>query len=429
MKLARTIAILAVLLNLAARDSHSQVDSRPATRADRISLDVVYERLAAQRRTNLVRLRKYAAEGKFPLNSDFTDQLVPYFVDELGTACAVGHLMRLDDHGQLVEAISLEANHVQIEDVRKGPLVEWILKSGLTQEECALIQPSYADLGSYRRNRNWHDEIARLRKHFEEVEERLLEQTDRSLRKALLRQIDDQITKSPNDPGLAIEALTDSLKSKHNNVRIAAAYAIAKQVALGRDGQLNALLPLLDDPDLTVRFWAASAIEKVIATELRFQFSATSLHYRTLSVFLDVFHKSEQELRLPALIQLANVAPTTMSTHVQLRCMPEIRRIMVAACEDADADIRQFARRHLSSWRWQRVVYESHRMRRQYLAGSVGLESLAAETLALRRRAAEPLDNLLASDGDWTGQKYGHFIPTQRGQVPKIVNIDPGVRS
>jgi hypothetical protein len=37
-------------------------------------------------------------------------------------------------------------NHVRVKRLRPGPLWDWILSSGLTREECALIQPSYSYL-------------------------------------------------------------------------------------------------------------------------------------------------------------------------------------------------------------------------------------------------------------------------------------------
>jgi hypothetical protein len=68
---------------------------------------------------------------------------VPIFVDNHDTACAVGHLMRESGWGDAVAAIERANNFVYVTDVRHGALVDWVLVSGLTQEEAALIQPSY----------------------------------------------------------------------------------------------------------------------------------------------------------------------------------------------------------------------------------------------------------------------------------------------
>jgi hypothetical protein len=37
-------------------------------------------------------------------------------------------------------------NHVRVMKLKPGPLRDWILTSGLTREECAMIQPSYSYL-------------------------------------------------------------------------------------------------------------------------------------------------------------------------------------------------------------------------------------------------------------------------------------------
>ena len=126
------------------------------------SLDEMYKQLACHRSLQIARVHAYAAAGRFPLNTDFPGQLVPYFVDRLGTACAIGHLMRLDGREQLVNRIATSCNHVRIADVDHGPLVDWIRNSGLTQEECALIQPSYATIEDYRQGSQWQNEVARL---------------------------------------------------------------------------------------------------------------------------------------------------------------------------------------------------------------------------------------------------------------------------
>jgi hypothetical protein len=99
--------------------------------------------LAHRRLVNMHRLRLYQQRGLFPQNEHVADRAVPVFVDNDGTACAVGHLMRESGSSAAVAAISAANNLVFVTDVHDGPLVDWVLTSGLTQEEAALIQPSY----------------------------------------------------------------------------------------------------------------------------------------------------------------------------------------------------------------------------------------------------------------------------------------------
>jgi hypothetical protein len=116
-----------------ARGEHWSVRMRSAWR----------QTLAERRLVNMQRLRLYQLRGVFPQNEHVADRAVPVFVDNYNTACAVGHLMRQSGWSDEVAAIQHANNLVYVPDVHTGPLVDWVLISGLTQEEAALIQPSY----------------------------------------------------------------------------------------------------------------------------------------------------------------------------------------------------------------------------------------------------------------------------------------------
>ena len=100
-------------------------------------------RLSEEREKQITRLKAYRDAGTFPHNEGHAKHAVPIFVDRHDTACAVGHLMRMSGWEEEVKAIAAANNLVFVPDVTDGPLVEWVLLSGLTQEEAALIQPSY----------------------------------------------------------------------------------------------------------------------------------------------------------------------------------------------------------------------------------------------------------------------------------------------
>lgn len=101
-----------------------------------------YEELNSLRLRRIADLEAYAAAGNFPVNSTNVD-MTPVFVDENDTPCAVGHLMRCSGATELVGDIAAGNNLVKLHEVKDGPVVEWIKHSGLTKEECELIQPSY----------------------------------------------------------------------------------------------------------------------------------------------------------------------------------------------------------------------------------------------------------------------------------------------
>ena len=101
------------------------------------------ERLMAMRYVQLRRLAAYRDRGLFPLNEGQSTEPAPIFVDEHDTACAVGQLMRWAGCGEGASSINQANNFVYVPDVSGGPISEWILDSGLTIEEAALIQPAY----------------------------------------------------------------------------------------------------------------------------------------------------------------------------------------------------------------------------------------------------------------------------------------------
>jgi hypothetical protein len=105
--------------------------------------------LRERRRHQLATLRAYRQAGRFPLNDNPRAPTRPIFVDRHDTACAVGHLMRKSGRADQVAEIAQSNNFIVVRQVRYGPLIDWILTSGLTQEEAALIQPGYEPPSAY----------------------------------------------------------------------------------------------------------------------------------------------------------------------------------------------------------------------------------------------------------------------------------------
>jgi hypothetical protein len=99
--------------------------------------------LAARRRWQIQTLEAYAARGRFPQNEGYANRPVPIFVDRHGTRCAVGYLMHRSGWDPEVASVAQQDNLIEVPNVRDGVLIDWILQSGLTQEEAALIQPAY----------------------------------------------------------------------------------------------------------------------------------------------------------------------------------------------------------------------------------------------------------------------------------------------
>jgi len=96
-----------------------------------------------ERLRNLDRLHAYWVRGQFPHNHH-VEGLTPVFIDEHGTACAVGQLIIDSGDGALAERIAREQRLSYLPDIHTPGLAEWVARSGLTAEELAWIQPSYA---------------------------------------------------------------------------------------------------------------------------------------------------------------------------------------------------------------------------------------------------------------------------------------------
>lgn len=110
------------------------------TKADR---EWVWRYLVSKRNWQIRTLSQYADRGQFPRNEGHANRAVPIFVDKHGTHCAVGYLMHCSGHDDKVAGVVQQNNLICVNDVRQGPLIDWIIVSGLTQAEAALIQPGY----------------------------------------------------------------------------------------------------------------------------------------------------------------------------------------------------------------------------------------------------------------------------------------------
>ncbi len=102
----------------------------------------IRHQLAARRRINLARFRRYVARREYPVNS-YQPGALNVMIDEQGHICAAATIMSEDGLRDLVRAQAQTNNFVRLADVHDGALYEWMLGSGFTQEELATIQEPF----------------------------------------------------------------------------------------------------------------------------------------------------------------------------------------------------------------------------------------------------------------------------------------------
>lgn len=88
-------------------------------------------------------LHAYWTAGVFPRNYDHPEGRRPCFIDRDGRLCAVGFLVAETAGRPVAEQINQAHQYDRIADMRTPALAAWVRGSGLTWNECALIQPTY----------------------------------------------------------------------------------------------------------------------------------------------------------------------------------------------------------------------------------------------------------------------------------------------
>lgn len=88
-------------------------------------------------------LHDYCEAGIFPRNYDVTDNRTPCFIDKDGRICAVGYLVEKSAGRAAAETINRSHKYEKIFEMNDQLVDNWISTSGLSKEECAMIQPTY----------------------------------------------------------------------------------------------------------------------------------------------------------------------------------------------------------------------------------------------------------------------------------------------
>jgi len=106
----------------------------------------VRAKLASNRAANLARFRAYQRKAVFPSNV-YSSQKLNVWLDEDGHYCAAATIIQMSGNTDLVAQVAEQNNFIKLGDVEQGPVMDWILTSGLTQTEIAAIQEPFMPVG------------------------------------------------------------------------------------------------------------------------------------------------------------------------------------------------------------------------------------------------------------------------------------------
>lgn len=104
---------------------------------DQLTQNQLHKRMKA-----LDDLKAYANAREFPKNKWFA-QRTPIFIDDEGTACAVGQLIIDSDNENLARGIANLNNDAYLRDMPAFQYTAWAVEHGFTFDELAWIQPNY----------------------------------------------------------------------------------------------------------------------------------------------------------------------------------------------------------------------------------------------------------------------------------------------
>jgi hypothetical protein len=145
--------------------------------------------LAQARATNLAAFRVYQKAGVFPSNT-YKPGKLNVWLDEDGHFCAAATIIKMSGQDDLVNKVAEQNNFIRLADVKQGPLMSWILTSGLTQDEIAAIQEPFMDVSDRPLEPSQpilvdltlrKAEDARLRAKYRSVDKRIVKSTSKSL--------------------------------------------------------------------------------------------------------------------------------------------------------------------------------------------------------------------------------------------------------
>ncbi|MCB9561406.1 MAG: hypothetical protein H6708_13450 [Kofleriaceae bacterium] len=157
------------------------VAPRPAPELDRAAVRAA---LAERRDVTYQRFLAYREARVYPVNT-FTHGYQHVWLDAQGHLCAAATIISGDWGREITSHVAAENNFIRMADVKDGPLLDWVLTSGLTHHEIVAIQvpgwqPDPRDIAPAEPDPQ-AAEIARLYTMYIDVERQLTSTWDESI--------------------------------------------------------------------------------------------------------------------------------------------------------------------------------------------------------------------------------------------------------
>jgi hypothetical protein len=121
--------------------SQDRVPPRSPSLGRDSALEARWRSALRDRRESMIDLlHAYWTSGDFVQNPDPAGGPGHFLLDGRGKPCPLASIIIESGDRGLIEDAARRNNGAMVADLTEGPLLSWILRSGLTQEECILIQ-------------------------------------------------------------------------------------------------------------------------------------------------------------------------------------------------------------------------------------------------------------------------------------------------
>jgi hypothetical protein len=110
-----------------------------------VTLQQLTAALRAKRQQSLQAFSEYRNRRMYPHNT-YQPGKLNVWIDEEGRTCAAATIIKQSGADALVAQTAEDNNFIRLADVRSGELMDWILTSGLTQQEIVMIQEPFMEV-------------------------------------------------------------------------------------------------------------------------------------------------------------------------------------------------------------------------------------------------------------------------------------------